>query len=90
MYDEEIPSVRKIQRNIFIQQVMLLAAARPRQKNAAANGNIGCWAFLEKASAIRNSRNRAAGTLVTKCVEVTKDTYKARLSDDMILAIKQK
>ncbi|CAN0307027.1 unnamed protein product, partial [Pylaiella littoralis] len=34
--------------------------------------------------------NRAAGTVVTKCVEVTKDTYKAKLIEGVIPAIKEK
>eukprot|EP00903_Cladosiphon_okamuranus_P006869 g6690.t1 len=94
LYDDEIPPVRKVQSKRFITKVMFLAAvARPRHDpnlNAAFNGKVGMWAFTEKVPAVRNSRNRAAGTLVTKCVEVTKETYKAKLIDEVIPAIKEK
>ncbi|CAN0269866.1 unnamed protein product [Pylaiella littoralis] len=94
LYDDEIPPVRKVQSKRFITKVMFIAAvARPRHNpdaNAHFNGKIGMWAFTEKVPAVRNSRNRAAGTLVTKCVEVTKETYKAKLVDDVIPAIKEK
>ncbi|CAN0068546.1 unnamed protein product [Ectocarpus sp. 13 AM-2016] len=73
--------------------MFLAAVARPRHNpatNAPFDGKIGLWAFTKKVPAVRNSRNRAAGTLVTKSVEVTKETYKAKLVDEVIPAIKEK
>ncbi|CAM9241166.1 unnamed protein product, partial [Pylaiella littoralis] len=94
LYDDEIPPVRKVQSKRFITKVMFIAAvARPRHNpatNAPFNGKVGLWAFTEKVPAVRNSRNRAAGTLVTKCAEVTKETYKAKLIEGVIPAIKEK
>ncbi|CAN0383563.1 unnamed protein product, partial [Pylaiella littoralis] len=94
LYDGEIPPVRKVQSKKFITKVMVLAAvARPRHNSAANaqfNGKVGMWPFTKKVPAVRSSRNRAAGTLLTKCVEVTKETYKAKLIDEVIPAIKEK
>lgn len=94
LYDDEIPPVRKVQSKRFITKVMFIAAvARPRHNtaaNALFDGKVGMWAFTEKVPAVRSSRNRPAGALVTKCVEVTKVTYKAKLIDEVIPAIKAK
>ncbi|CAN0024957.1 unnamed protein product [Sphacelaria rigidula] len=74
----EGPDQEIVQKNMF-----LAAVARPRHNTAAKvafNGKIGCCAFVERAPAAHNSRNCATGrTLVTKCVEVTEETYKAKL-----------
>eukprot|EP00903_Cladosiphon_okamuranus_P009723 g9245.t1 len=73
--------------------MFIAAVARPRHNtsaNALFNGNVGMWAFTEKVRAVRRSRNRPAGALVTKCVEVTKETYKEKLINDVIPAIKAK
>ena len=86
--------MRKTQSKKFITKVMFLAAvARPRHNpatNSAVDGKIGCLAFVEKVPVQRNCRNRAAGTLVTKCVEVNKERYKSKVIKDVIPAIKQK
>ena len=94
LYDGEEPPVRKVQSKRFITKVMFLAAvARPRH-NTSSNFyfdcKIGLCTFTEKVRVVRNSRNREAGTLVTKPVEVTRETYKAKLIDDVIPAIKAK
>ena len=93
-YDEEVPPVRKVQSKRFITKVVFIAAvARPRHNpatNTLFDGKIGLWSFTEKKPAQRSSRNRAAGTLVTKCVEVTKETYKAKFISGVIPAIKEK
>eukprot|EP00904_Undaria_pinnatifida_P006756 jgi/Undpi1/320/HiC_scaffold_1.g00316.m1 len=94
LYDGEEPPVRKVQSKRFITKIMFLAAvARPRHNpatNSLFDGKIGLWAFTEKVRAARNSRNRAAGTMVTKCVEVTRETYKEKLINGVIPAIKEK
>ncbi|CAN0453030.1 unnamed protein product, partial [Ascophyllum nodosum] len=94
LYDDEIPPVRKVQSKRFITKVMFLTAvARPRWNtatNSQFTGKIGMWAFTETAPALRNSRHRPAGTPVTRCVEVTKETYKAKLIESVIPAIKER
>ena len=79
--------MRKAQSKKFITKVMFLAAvARPRHNpatNSAFDGKIGCWAIVEKVPAQRYSRNRAAGILVTKCVEVNKERCKSKLMNDV-------
>ena len=86
--------MRKTQSKKFITKVMFLAAvARPRHNpatNSAVDGKIGCLAFVEKVPVQRNCRNRAAGTLVTKCVEVNKERYRSKVIKYVIPAIKQK
>ncbi|CAM9196216.1 unnamed protein product [Pylaiella littoralis] len=77
--DEEVPT-RKVQHKSHITKVMFLAAvARPRfdsSRNRNFTGKLGIFPFTEQCVARRNSRNRAAGTLETKCVEVTKELWK--------------
>ena len=94
LYDGEPPPVRKVPSKRFITKVMFIAAVARLRHNPATNsafdGKIGLWAFTDKVPAVRSSRNRPAGTLVTKCVEVTKETYKAKLIDGVIPAIKAK
>ncbi|CAM9901585.1 unnamed protein product, partial [Pylaiella littoralis] len=94
LYDGEEPPIRKVQSKRFITKIMFLAAvARPRWNhatNSLFDGKIGLWAFTEKVRAQRSSRNRAAGTMVTKCVEVTMETYKEKLINGVIPAIKEK
>eukprot|EP00903_Cladosiphon_okamuranus_P014913 g13809.t1 len=94
LYDGEVPPTRKVQSKRFITKIMFLAAvARPRHNpatNSLFDGKIGMWPFTEKVRAVRNSRNRATGEMVTKCVEVTKETYKEKLINSVIPAIKEK
>eukprot|EP00904_Undaria_pinnatifida_P000354 jgi/Undpi1/10319/HiC_scaffold_28.g12770.m1 len=92
---EEAP-VRKAQSKRFMTKIMFLAAvARPRHNpaiNSLFDGKIGLWAFTERVQAVRSSRNRAAGSMVTNnnCVEVTKETYKEKLINGVIPVIKEK
>ena len=94
LYDDEIPPVRKVQNKRFLTKVLFLAGvARPRHNpavNAAFDGKLGLWALVEKVPVVHNSPKRAAGTLVVKCVEATKETYKAKLINVVIPTIKEK
>ena len=79
--DEELP-VAKVQHKSHIQKVMFLAAvARPRHdtgRNRNFSGKIGIFPFTLRVQAQRSSRNRRAGELETKTVEVTKEVYKRK------------
>ncbi|CAM9993707.1 unnamed protein product, partial [Pylaiella littoralis] len=89
--DEEVPT-RKVQHKSQITKVMFLAAvARPRfdsSRNRNFTGKLGIFPFAEQRVARRNSRNRAAGTLETKCVEVTKEVFKKKVVEAIIPVIK--
>ncbi|CAN0260747.1 unnamed protein product, partial [Pylaiella littoralis] len=86
--DEEVPT-RKVQHKSHITKVMFLAAvARPRfdsSRNRNFTGKLGIFPFTKQRVARRNSRNRAAGTLETKCVEVTKEVFKKKVVVEAII-----
>lgn len=90
-YDNEQPLVRKTQSKRFITKVTcLVAVALPRRNNdtnSCFNGKIALWHFVERSPAQRASRNRQRGELVTRCVEVSKESYKEMLIDNVIPAI---
>ena len=74
--DEEDPK-RTTQNKNYIERVMFLSAvARPRfdnDGNMIFDGKIGIWPFTFEEEAKRDSKNRDAGTLVTKVLpSVTK------------------
>ncbi|CAM9436440.1 unnamed protein product, partial [Pylaiella littoralis] len=72
---------------------VLGAVARPRRNttnNTDFDGKIGLYPFTRQEAAQRNSRNRAAGTIVTKTVEVTKERYKKMMLDHVIPDIKSR
>ena len=78
----------------FVGKIMFLAAvARPRwdyERNEWFDGKIGTWHFTEEVPALRTSRNRKAGTMETKPVNVDRGVYKAMLLEKVIPAIKSK
>ncbi|ETV83344.1 hypothetical protein H257_04095 [Aphanomyces astaci] len=90
----EEPPHRTCKSKRYITKVMFLSAvARPRWVDDEVgwfDGKIGTWHFTERVPAERSSRNRAAGTLVTKPVSVTQDIYRKMLIDNVIPAIKAK
>ncbi|KAF0700353.1 Aste57867_9103 [Aphanomyces stellatus] len=72
----------------FVSKVMFLCAvARPR-KNEGFNGKIGMWPFVEQRPAVRISRNRPAGTMVTSLVNVNANTYRDYVLNKVVPAIK--
>ena len=71
----------------FIPSVMVLAAvARPRQ----VDGKLGVWAFVQDVPAKRWSRNRPAGTIEIKPVNVNKANYKEMLISNVLPTILSK
>ncbi|CAB1099614.1 unnamed protein product [Ectocarpus sp. CCAP 1310/34] len=71
--------------------MFLAAVARPRydtSRRCNFTGKLGIFPFTVQRPAQRNSRNRAAGTMETKCVEVTKEVFKRKVVDEVIPAIK--
>ncbi|CAM9287194.1 unnamed protein product, partial [Ascophyllum nodosum] len=89
---EELP-VHKVKHKSHIQKVMFLAVVgRPRWDtvaNRSFDGKIGIFPFTRRVPAQRSSRNRAAGTMETKMVEVTKAVYKQKMLDEVFPAIKR-
>jgi hypothetical protein len=54
------------------------------------DGKIGMWPFIKQVEAQRDSVNRPAGTIETKCVTVTKAVYREFMIEKVIPAIKEK
>ncbi len=78
----------------FTPKVMFLAAiARPlydEEDHCVFEGKAGSWPFVEIVAATRNSRNRPAGTLEVKPVNVTRDVYRSFIVEKVIPAIREK
>ena len=89
---EQLP-VAKVQHKAHIQKVMFLAAvARPRydtMRKRNFSGKTGIFPFTRQVQAQRNSRNRAAGSMETKSVEVTKEVYKRKMVEEVFPAMKR-
>ena len=71
--------------------MFLAAVGRPRRDtlhNRNFSGKIGIFPFTRRVPALRNSRHRAAGTMVTQMVEVNKEVYKEKMLSDVFPAIK--
>lgn len=86
--DNEPAPSRQAQHKSHITKVMFLGAVERPRRNASNNtdldGKLGLYPFTRNKAAQRNSRNRAAGTMVTKTVEVTKERYKKMMLDHVI------
>lgn len=93
--DEEDPN-RACQSKNFISKVMFLAAtARPRfddEGRVIFDGKIGCWPFVIKQAALRNSIHRNAGTMEMKAfTSVKRESLKGWfLIEKIIPAIHEK
>ena len=85
---------RTTQSKRFIGRVMFLCAvARPRydyRKKAFFDGKIGMWPFVEKIKAQRSSKNRKAGTIEIKPLNVTREVYSEYLLEKVFPAIRSK
>ncbi|CAN0437785.1 unnamed protein product, partial [Pylaiella littoralis] len=94
LYEEEDAPIRKVQHKSHVTKVMFLAAvARPRydsSRNRQLDGKIGIYPFTMQCPAQRNGRNRAAGTMVTHCVQVNRATYKDKLINSVFPDIRAK
>ncbi|KAF0701894.1 hypothetical protein AaE_016257 [Aphanomyces astaci] len=88
----EAPPRRSWKSKRFIPKVMFLGAvARPRidgDRSVVFNGKIGMWPFVRLVPALRNSRNRPAGTMVTKLVNVDAAVYRDFVINKVVPAIK--
>ena len=89
--DERKPE-RQTRHKNFITKVMFLAAvARPQfdyNRRKWFDGKIGLWPFVSKAPALRNSRNRPKGTLVTKPFPVDRNIYLQYITEKLIPTVK--
>ena len=66
--------------------MILAAVAQPRHdtsRNRNFSGKIGIFPFTRRVRAQRSSRNRCAGELETKTIEVTKEVYKRKMVDEV-------
>ena len=94
LLEDEPEPQRNTRNKRYIGKVMFLAAvARPRwdtTRNQSFDGKLGIWPFIEWVPAQRSSRNRPAGTLEMKSINVNKEVYKQFIIEKVIPAIKDK
>ncbi|XP_074314285.1 uncharacterized protein LOC141649494 [Silene latifolia] len=93
LHSTEADPLRTCQSKNYIGKVMFLVAmARPRYDsdgNETFSGKIGVFPLITKEPAIRRSRNREAGTLVTKPIpSVTREVIRNFLIEKVVPAIK--
>lgn len=90
---EEDP-YRPVKSKHFITKVMFLAAvARPQwdsSRNRMFDGKIGIWPIVKKEPAMRASKNRPRGTMVTKPLNVDKSVYRNLLMEKVIPSVLEK
>jgi hypothetical protein len=73
--------------------MFMCAVARPRYDEASDSwwdGKIGMWPFAEQRPALKNSRNRPAGTLEWKSTKVNMAVSRAMMIDNVLPAIAEK
>ncbi|KAG6965694.1 hypothetical protein JG688_00007083 [Phytophthora aleatoria] len=84
LHNEPEP-VRKLKSKRHITKVMMLSAVARQRYNANGesifDGKLGTWPFVEYTVAQMTSRNRVAGTPVTKPVTATQGNYREMLVD---------
>ena len=85
--ETKVPVSKVIHKSHIVKVVFICCVGRPRR---GFDGKIGCWPIIEKVRAIKNSRNRPAGTLVTKPINVTSSVYENLLVNKILPAIKKK
>ena len=91
--DEEVPQDFAKSKNYLGKIMFLAAAARPRydfSRNKQFDGKLGIWPFVTEAPAIRNSRNRPAGTLELKSLSVDSNVSRQFMLEHVIPSIKKK
>ena len=90
---EQLP-VYKVQHKSHIEKVMFLATVAQlhwnMHRNCNFDGKIGTFPFVWQVQAQRSSGNKAAGTVVTKMVEVLKEVYKWKMLDEIFPTTKRK
>ena len=90
---KEFPDRRCKHKRHIIKVMFLTAVARPRfdaDGNCVFDGKIGMWPFVEKAAARRSSVNRPAGTIETKCINISKEVYTKYLIEKVLPAVYDK
>jgi hypothetical protein len=91
---EPVPKGHTTRHKCHIPKLMYICAiARPRYIISTGewwDGKIGLWPFGEQVAAKRSSRNRPAGTLEWKAINVDKESYKRMLIDNVLPAIAQR
>ncbi len=91
--DESEPERAGKLSRITPKMMFMAAIAGPRydeQGYCVFDGMIGFWPFMEMVAAKRNSKNRSAGTLEVKPVNVTLDAYSSFIVEKVIPAIREK
>jgi hypothetical protein len=90
---EEAPRRVCVNKNHIMKVMFLAAIARPRYDNEGIctfDGKIGMWPLIEQIPALRASRNRPRGAIVTRPVTCTGQVYKNLMIEHVIPAIKEK
>jgi hypothetical protein len=92
---DEAPPHRTCKSKRYIEKVMFLAAvSRPKYDHHTRSwfdGKIGIWPYVYEEPAKRSSKNRAAGTMVTKNVQsITAQVHREMMVSTVIPAIKEK
>ena len=91
--DEPEPERVGKRKTHMLKVMFLCAVARPRFNEAGVctfDGKLGIWPFIRKEPAKRSSRNRPAGTMETKNLNVSKEVYKQFLFEKVYPAIRRK
>ncbi|OWZ09271.1 LOW QUALITY PROTEIN: hypothetical protein PHMEG_00018054 [Phytophthora megakarya] len=91
--DEELP-YRSCSNRRYIGKVMFIAAvARPRydfRRKTYFDGKIGIWPIVERIKAQKASKNRPAGTPITKNINMSRQVYVSMLKEKVFPAIREK
>ncbi|KAL6882610.1 hypothetical protein ACP4OV_011300 [Aristida adscensionis] len=91
MLSEEEDPLRTIHNKNYIPKCMLLCAVTPPRYDDRGicyfDGKLGIWPFVRQEPAQRSSRNRPAGTLITKPINVTRDISRRYLITKVLPAI---
>ncbi|WCJ24690.1 hypothetical protein M5689_006630 [Euphorbia peplus] len=95
LHPDETEPYRNCKSKRFMTKIMfLVAVARPRKdliSGMSFDGKIGIWPLVYKEAAKRNSRNRSAGTMVTKPIlSVTKEVIRSFMIEKVIPSVKEK
>ncbi|KAF0710796.1 hypothetical protein AaE_012376 [Aphanomyces astaci] len=94
VYDDEEVAAHSVKSKHYITKVMFLAAvARPRYDHHSKtfwDGKVGVWPFVQVSPALRGSKNRPKGTLVTVPQAVDSTVYFDAVLNKVVPAITAK
>lgn len=90
--DEELPAPPRMQHKSHPIKLMFLSAvAMPfNQDGIRFDGKIGMWPICEEKEAVKSSKNRAAGTIVTVPVNVDAEVYTELMVKKVVPAVKER